>query len=77
MVYMYRPDRETEERAQRAIEQFFANNLIAPSPWSDPKKKKKKPILPATPANQGEIIWPGTQGLHFSKFSTDTFNVLF
>ncbi|XP_053383754.1 uncharacterized protein LOC128549974 [Mercenaria mercenaria] len=47
------PDRETEERAQRAIEQFFANNLIHPSPWSDPKKSKKKNILPVTPASQG------------------------
>lgn len=47
-------DRETEERAQRAIEQFFANNLIAPSPWSDPQKPKKKNILPATPGAQGK-----------------------
>ncbi|XP_052801620.1 uncharacterized protein LOC128232223 isoform X2 [Mya arenaria] len=48
-------DRETEERAQRAIEQFFANNLVVPSPWSDPKKPRKKPVLPATPGNQGPV----------------------
>ncbi|KAH3830388.1 uncharacterized protein LOC127877570 [Dreissena polymorpha] len=47
------PDRETEERAQRAIEQFFANNLIVPSPWSDPQKPRKKNILPSTPGPQG------------------------
>ena len=46
-------DAETEERAQRAIEQFFASNLIVPSPWSDPQKPRNKPVLPATPANQG------------------------
>ncbi|KAL4225206.1 hypothetical protein ACF0H5_015897 [Mactra antiquata] len=51
--YQVFPDKETEERAQRAIDQFFANNLIHPSPWSDPKKSKKN-ILPATPASYGK-----------------------
>ena len=46
----HRPDPETEERAQRAIEQFFASNMIAPSPWSDPKSRKKKAVL-ATPSS--------------------------
>ena len=56
-VYMYRLDRETEERAQRAIDQYFANNLIAPSPWSDPQKPKKKNILPATPNAYGQYCF--------------------
>lgn len=47
------PDRETEERAQKAIEQFFASNLIHPSPWSDPKQQRKKNVLPVTPLSQG------------------------
>ena len=51
MLSNFSPDPETEERAQRAIEQFFASNMIAPSPWSDPKMRKKKAVL-ATPSSQ-------------------------
>ena len=50
--FHFRPDPETEERAQRAIEQFFASNMIAPSPWSDPKARKSKKAVLATPSNQ-------------------------
>ena len=32
MLLYYRHDKETEEKAQRAIDTFFQNNLVAPSP---------------------------------------------
>ena len=35
-----RPDKEVEERAQKAIDNFFSNNLIAPSPWNSNAKGK-------------------------------------
>ncbi|KAL3842629.1 hypothetical protein ACJMK2_020621 [Sinanodonta woodiana] len=45
-------DKDLEERAQRAIDQFFANHMIAPSPWSDDKKKVPKTA----------VLLPGTEG---------------
>ncbi|XP_041367599.1 uncharacterized protein LOC121382153 [Gigantopelta aegis] len=41
-------DCDIEERAQRAIENYFANHLIAPSPWSDGKKKYCPPTTPGS-----------------------------
>jgi hypothetical protein len=32
LLLYYRHDKETEEKAQRAIDTFFQNNLVAPSP---------------------------------------------
>ncbi|ESO82372.1 hypothetical protein LOTGIDRAFT_236988 [Lottia gigantea] len=40
------PDRELEERAQKAIDQYFSNHLIVPSPWNSTSKPF---TLPRTP----------------------------
>jgi len=50
--FLFRPSKEAEERAQMAIENFFANNLIAPSPWSNQTKATKKVI---TTSDSGTI----------------------
>ncbi|KAK6190410.1 hypothetical protein SNE40_002289 [Patella caerulea] len=43
------PDREMEERAQKAIDDYFANHIIAPSPFNP----NPKPFtLPSTPTTQ-------------------------
>ncbi|KAK3600785.1 hypothetical protein CHS0354_009216 [Potamilus streckersoni] len=45
-------DKDVEEKVQRAIDQFFANHMIAPSPWSDDKKKAPKTT----------VLQPGSEG---------------
>ncbi|KAL5006381.1 hypothetical protein ScPMuIL_015187 [Solemya velum] len=52
-------DVETETKAQKAIDHFFANHLIAPSPWSSGNKKKKKTVTDAIPM---EALEPELQG---------------
>lgn len=44
----HKPGSEAEARAQSAIDSFFKNNLIAPSPWTGSTKKKTK-CLTITP----------------------------
>lgn len=41
---LYSPDPELETKAQAAIDRFFKQNQIIPSPW-DVKQKENKPLL--------------------------------
>jgi hypothetical protein len=45
-------DQEIEARAQRAIDAFFSQQMVVPSPWtgSDKKKPMCHPMTPGTPA---------------------------
>lgn len=52
-----RPDIETEKKTQKAIDHFFANHLIAPSPWSSGNKKKKKTVTDGKMNNHPLIFW--------------------
>ncbi|XP_069133731.1 protein aurora borealis-like [Argopecten irradians] len=56
------PDKETEARVQQAIEKYFSNNLVAPSPWSDPKA----PVVKTTPNSDERLpkscLEPDLQG---------------
>ncbi|XP_060074440.1 protein aurora borealis-like [Ylistrum balloti] len=56
------PDRETEARVQQAIEKYFSDNLVAPSPWSDPKA----PVIKTTPNSDERLpkscLEPDLQG---------------
>ncbi|OWF51940.1 uncharacterized protein LOC110448430 [Mizuhopecten yessoensis] len=56
------PDRETEARVQQAIEKYFSSNLVAPSPWTDPKA----PVVKTTPNSDERLpkacLEPDLQG---------------
>ncbi|XP_033751356.1 protein aurora borealis-like [Pecten maximus] len=56
------PDKETEARVQQAIEKYFSSNLVAPSPWSDPKA----PVIKTTPNSDERLpkscLEPDLQG---------------
>lgn len=45
------PDLELETRAQAAIDRFFKQNQIIPSPW-DIRQKGSKPLLPLDTPNR-------------------------
>ncbi|XP_061182933.1 protein aurora borealis-like [Saccostrea echinata] len=53
------PDKEVEERAQKAIENYFSNNLIAPSPWNSNSKGTGAKNLVQTPL---KTLEPDLQG---------------
>ncbi|KYN07729.1 PREDICTED: uncharacterized protein LOC108779198 [Cyphomyrmex costatus] len=45
MQQMYSPEPELERRAQAAIDRFFKQNQIIPSPWGIKRKDNKPPFL--------------------------------
>jgi len=51
MQQVYSPDPELEMRAQAAIDRFFKENQIIPSPW-DIRQKENKSFLPFSTPNR-------------------------
>ncbi|GFR70030.1 protein aurora borealis [Elysia marginata] len=51
MRYQQRIDREQDEKVQSAINAFFSNELIVPSPWSE----KVNHFLPRTPGSTNSV----------------------
>ena len=48
-------DNEMEERAQRAINDFFSKNLVGKSPWSEDGKPKPIVYLSPSPSTPGKL----------------------
>ncbi|KAL0130686.1 hypothetical protein PUN28_002367 [Cardiocondyla obscurior] len=65
------PDLELETKAQAAIDRFFKQNQIIPSPW-DVKQKENKPLLPLDTPNRISNSMNSTQEI--SKSTKDAWS---